>query len=1287
MRGRGRSGNGLSWGQAGLMTGLVLAGFISQAASAASWPMRQRDMQHTGRADFSIPPDRLNGSLLSVFAWQKRSPGSPGEGNLSSTTMTFFDGAGPYGTDIVVGGYHWPKGVQGMDRHTGRRLWYGLPSGGESIGTLTPAFSPNGSTIYVVNDATGSSQYPNGFPLMAFASTSGPASFWHNGANPSPWHLSAGSPTIAPDGRVFVHAWVDRPYAGTDNGSTITETWAAATQADCGLAEPSLYMDGSTLKVVAAGRSGWIRCYHGQTGAELWSRNIARSMDAAVSIDPANGNIYVGCGGDSIWVAGLNKNGQPLWSSDAMLLLDHMADGIPHRAQGAGCLNHDGSTYYFQTNSQQADGLLFAINTANGSVRWTYGTRSAGWEMRSSSPIVTPNGVIIVGNNDGDTYYAIKDNGTSATLLDTLAVDAAGNARSSATLSPDGLLYLPLRTVWTAGNGDAEVPDNQVHNLFTAINLNSGATPKLWPPADQSGIPGNHQVVLTWTPVPDPSGVFDHYAVYRSTAPFTSVAGMTPITTLTGRTTATYTDATALNGTRYYYAVTSVTVGGGEVTEIQGIGPLTPWNETDLQVVAIARTPRYPRYWPEYTYSLVTEPSGFGPYWFSAATSLGGGQTPSTQRFPNLGDPVTYTATVRNRGSNPWSGTLDITWQNDGAPAAQESRAVSLNPGATADFSYVLNWDGALHDLTFTITNADARPGNNAFTIHTRSVAFLSYVDASYLSAFREETASYPQAATDDFIDWLNRCMVRFNQMFAEANSPKRVHFDILQVLPDSTPDPNVNTIEFAIFPFRYRAGEGTLRHSGYYDPSEDIDFGLLHEMGHQLGIIDLYQLDISAEANQVNGRSYFGAPACLMHGVSHFLSEHSALAMTHWQNVAHGYYGQYMYQLPQEVRLRVLDIDGQPLPGAQVQMFQICERPGLGKVITNQVKAQGTTDASGVFPLPNVPIDPGLVPPAYNGDTLQANPFGYVAVVGTNGVLLFKVQYQGRTDYAWLDITECNVAYWKGQTTVATLDRQLNLGGRVHYYPADDLTELNAADWSAYADGSNPQNTYVQDDPSYKQVGQASLKFVTDGGFDAWVKYPRSFIAQWDVSSATHLNMRVRAQNTNSPQFQNGSPWIRLYTSDTDYFQYQYYTGGNPVDLLNNALTTWRTYQVPLNAGGDVQNGWRRTSVGSPSLTTVSSIEIHADTWGGGFTLWLDGVGFSPSIHHPADLDHDGDVDSADAAAFRNCATGPSRGTVAPDCAVLNFDADADIDMDDFGVFQRCYTGPGLPVQPGCQN
>ena len=200
------------------------------------------------------------------------------------------------------------------------------------------------------------------------------------------------------------------------------------------------------------------------------------------------------------------------------------------------------------------------------------------------------------------------------------------------------------------------------------------------------------------------------------------------------------------------------------------------------------------------------------------------------------------------------------------------------------------------------------------------------------------------------------------------------------------------------------------MRLSGYYDASEDIDFGLLHEMGHQLGLIDLYRLNLGPAQNYVSSSGYSG-PAGLMNGVSHFLSQHSALAMSHWLDTAHGYYGQYLYEMPDQVRMRFLGSDEQPLAGATVYVYQKVERPGLGEVITDQFKAQGTTNASGEYTLPNVPIDPNLVPVTYAGDELRPNPFGYVAVVGTNGVLHFKVEHNGFVDYAWLDITQVNNA------------------------------------------------------------------------------------------------------------------------------------------------------------------------------------------------------------------------------------------------------------------------------------
>ncbi|MFO7905022.1 MAG: hypothetical protein R6U98_20320 [Pirellulaceae bacterium] len=186
-------------------------------------------------------------------------------------------------------------------------------------------------------------------------------------------------------------------------------------------------------------------------------------------------------------------------------------------------------------------------------------------------------------------------------------------------------------------------------------------------------------------------------------------------------------------------------------------------------------------------------------------------------------------------------------------------------------------------------------------------------------------------------------------------------------------------------------------------------------------------------------------------------------------------------------------------------------------------------------------------------------------------------------------------------------LERQLSLGGQLQTTPPRDMAEMNAEEWTAWAQSATGA---AEDDTSNKVAGEASLKFVTDGGFDTFVRYPGGFTALWNVTAAEHLNVSFMADNDNLG-FQNGSPWIRLRGTDGSYYEYQYYANNNPSDVLNQAIGQWQSYQIPLNAPSDAANGWRRTAHGTPDLAAIQAVEIHADTWGSGFTLWVDGLGF----------------------------------------------------------------------------
>jgi hypothetical protein len=173
--------------------------------------------------------------------------------------------------------------------------------------------------------------------------------------------------------------------------------------------------------------------------------------------------------------------------------------------------------------------------------------------------------------------------------------------------------------------------------------------------------------------------------------------------------------------------------------------------------------------------------------------------------------------------------------------------------------------------------------------------------------------------------------------------------------------------------------------------------------------------------------------------------------------------------------------------------------------------------------------------------------------------------------------------------------------------FPATDLAEGNAELWLPFADGATAA-TY--DDTTRVLVGDASVRFETDGGFDTCVRFPPVYHADWDLTGASSFHFSVYAENPNTG-FQENSPWIRLYDLNDGWFEYRYYEGGVPADPLNAALEQWHTFAVPLDASETENNGWRRSTHGLPSLGHIACLEIHADTWGAGFKLWYDGVGF----------------------------------------------------------------------------
>jgi len=171
---------------------------------------------------------------------------------------------------------------------------------------------------------------------------------------------------------------------------------------------------------------------------------------------------------------------------------------------------------------------------------------------------------------------------------------------------------------------------------------------------------------------------------------------------------------------------------------------------------------------------------------------------------------------------------------------------------------------------------------------------------------------------------------------------------------------------------------------------------------------------------------------------------------------------------------------------------------------------------------------------------------------------------------------------------------------------PPCDMAEPPSV-WYVYPETEyRPPNRFgdsVYFDSVVKKVGFASVKMVTSRGHDLALNYRPSAdsVSNWTLTATDTLYFWVRTIK-NPAGFQWFS--VRIGNAVGGYYKYTASTS-----YLNAANLNWKLLKCPV-AGG---NGFNRTVFGSMSLDSVNYVEIHADTWDYGFTLWVDGVQFEP--------------------------------------------------------------------------
>jgi hypothetical protein len=349
---------------------------------------------------------------------------------------------------------------------------------------------------------------------------------------------------------------------------------------------------------------------------------------------------------------------------------------------------------------------------------------------------------------------------------------------------------------------------------------------------------------------------------------------------------------------------------------------------------------------------------------------------------------------------------------------------------------------------------------------------------------------------TYSFEDWCQVHADWMNHLYAQSVYPKtvpngiqdRMCVDFIGVLPDD----KANEARWSKGPTLSEGWDGGWWFGRNADCSEwaaGMDWGLIHEWGHQMGLTDLYALDVAQESNHVldshgnpllMGRMSSGV-GTMMHGHGPVLfSEDQAIALNHQKMRRRGYFGDYYYNLAAQNYVLITDSTGKPVEGAKLEFWQREEHgPGFSGTPT----FSGTTTKDGRFLLPNRPA-PSVITVGELGYQQKPNPFGQINVVGGNGVFFIKIVARGQTDYAFLDIPQFNVQKERESAPTATLviQTQLPVAG-ASKPPASPTAEQDGAKVTLTLPGVKEWTAFRADPLEYlwKPIGESKNGTVID--------------------------------------------------------------------------------------------------------------------------------------------------------------------------------------------------------------
>jgi len=398
--------------------------------------------------------------------------------------------------------------------------------------------------------------------------------------------------------------------------------------------------------------------------------------------------------------------------------------------------------------------------------------------------------------------------------------------------------------------------------------------------------------------------------------------------------------------------------------------------------------------------------------------------------WPPAGMAATFKGHVVNKGPVE-SAPFEYEWSIDGKrEAGGTSRGLKAAEEIVLDFPW--RWQDGAHTVTLRVApgGGDFCAWNDRRSDRTDSLGFCIVAARSTRDGF---DGVLNMVESFSYEDWVQRHMEVMNFLFAASIHPgspegcfERVRVDMMATYADDEYAKKFETTAVDEQGHMFYEGKwGFSPWDNYGERAASMDWGLIHELGHQLGLIDYYTLDFwrysifarDREGNLIDvGYSYPEMGMMRSHG-PHPFEEASAIALN-WERGKHrGYYGDYLFRLPAECGLRILDAAGHGLPAADVRVFR--RTAGVHTDDAARVRIpedpvfDGKTDADGVFMLPNE--KPPFEFTTGNGFTRGPSPFGDALVICDTGLMLIEVWKGDRRDIRFTDVTRFQIAFGRG--------------------------------------------------------------------------------------------------------------------------------------------------------------------------------------------------------------------------------------------------------------------------------